>query len=172
MAESKNIPRLFNLKEERFLTKRIFLRMSENMHYEIFKFMNSIDLLQIRGTKLGGYQLISNNLLRSRITNYFAHLKPILSNHENVEVSNKEIGLVFEQLGKNKLDFGGLEIWKKWVENLIELIKLNPLIIELNLGMDCYVFIENNELSQRSMKKVTQHLFLTPILIKLNLSNL
>ena len=62
---------LNNLQNTKFLTKRIFQRMSENMHYEIFKFINSEELLEVRAINLGGYQLTSNPILRSRIKNYF-----------------------------------------------------------------------------------------------------
>ena len=58
------------LKKDIHLSKRVFQRISENMHYEIFKNLDCIDLLSLRGTSLGGYMLTSNNLLRTRIQNY------------------------------------------------------------------------------------------------------
>ena len=67
--------RLSKLIADKFLSSRIFKRISENMHYEIFKYLNALNLVNIRGTNLGGYQLTSNNILRSRIKNYFPHLK-------------------------------------------------------------------------------------------------
>ena len=58
------------LPDTRFLTNRIFGRLCENLHYEIFKCLNYVELLEIRCLKLGGYELTSNITLRSRIKNY------------------------------------------------------------------------------------------------------
>ena len=63
--------RLNQLKVEKFLTMKTFKELSENMHYETFKYLNCKDLLGIRSTNLGGYQLTSNILLRSRIKTIF-----------------------------------------------------------------------------------------------------
>ena len=61
--------RLEELINNKFLTNRIFKRISENMHYEIFKYIDSETLLKTRELNLGGYQLISNPILRPRIKN-------------------------------------------------------------------------------------------------------
>ena len=37
------------LEQTKFLTKRIFPRISENMHFEIFKNVSGIDLIEMRG---------------------------------------------------------------------------------------------------------------------------
>ena len=66
---------LNQLKYTKFLTQRIFSRVSENMHYEIFKYMDCYELLQVRAITLGGFQLTSNKLLRSRIKNYFPFME-------------------------------------------------------------------------------------------------
>ena len=87
--------RLAKLKESKFLTKRVFQRISENMSYEIFKYINSQDLLEIRVLNLGGYQLISNPYLRSRIKNYLKD-KPYTSFTDFVN-NNERINLLFEQ---------------------------------------------------------------------------
>ena len=69
--DREEYPKLLNLQRETFLTNRIFQRISENMHYIIFKYMAAKELLEIKLTNIGGYQLTSNQLLRSRIRNYF-----------------------------------------------------------------------------------------------------
>ena len=123
------IDRLVYHKEERFLINRIFGRISENMHYEIFKYLDSRDLLEVRITKLGGFQLTSNKLLRSRITNYL-DIKPIL--HLNAERAENihNLRVFFEQIGQNKIVFE-----EKFTHNtkLIKLMKFSKLIIYSNL---------------------------------------
>ena len=59
---------------KKYLTERVFGRISENMHYEVFKYLEAVDLLQIRSLNLGGFLLTSNPYLRPRIKNYFAHI--------------------------------------------------------------------------------------------------
>ena len=98
------IDRLVYHKEERFLTNRIFGRISENMHYEIFKYLDSRDLLEVRITKLGGFQLTSNKLLRSRITNYL-DIKPILHLNADHAENIRNLRVFFEQIGQNKIVF-------------------------------------------------------------------
>ena len=91
--------RLAILQKSQFLTKRIMERISENMHYETFKYLNSVDLVEIRGMKLGGYQLVSNKLLRSRIYNYFTWLTLDLDDYEswNLDTRARRTSLVLEQ---------------------------------------------------------------------------
>ena len=67
--------RLDALKEIKFLSTRIFQTLSENIHYEMFKYLDYRDLLEVRRTKLGGFQLTSNKILRARIKNYLPELK-------------------------------------------------------------------------------------------------
>ena len=45
--------RLDALKEIKFLSTRIFQTLSENIHYEMFKYLDYRDLLEVRRTKLG-----------------------------------------------------------------------------------------------------------------------
>ena len=98
--------RLDELRETKFLTHRVFMRISENMSYEIFKFVDSIDLLQIRCISLGGYQLISNPILRARIKNYLKD-KPIAYVNDLLIHINKTM-LLFEQKGERVLSFRSL----------------------------------------------------------------
>ena len=129
--------RLYELKDQKFLTKRIFLRVSENMHYEIFKYLNSKELLEIRGTKLGGYQLISNNILRSRIQNYYIR-DPDLQFCDLYKIQSypRKIGVMLEQMGeKNKLNLKNMNI-HKYVEctTLMNILRYLPDLNILNIG--------------------------------------
>ena len=130
--------RLKELKEHKFLTKRIFQKISENMHYEIFKNMNSTDLIHIRGISLGGYQLTSNPLLRNRIKNYFKFIEPdILEINEELLDKYKQaerILLIFEQTGKNELKFQGIKIKDNGLIQLTRVFEIIPQIKELNLS--------------------------------------
>ena len=90
-------PRLSQLKREKFLTKRIFQKISENMHYEIFKFENSRDLIRVRAISLGGFQLTTNKLLRSRIGNYLEKLQFNMNECIHPDI---EIDLIFELAAK------------------------------------------------------------------------
>ena len=86
--------------------------MSENMHYEIFKYVSSTDLLQIKLTTLGGYQLTSNRLLRSRIKNYTKPriIKFIFPRNIHSEDTSYKLQILFErtELDKLALRFGKL----------------------------------------------------------------
>ena len=129
--------KLKELKEQQFLTKRIFERISENMHYEIFKNLDCKDLLTIRLINQGGYQLTSNTILRSRIKNYFPKLKLFSFSKSTMNFIN----LLFEQSGeKRKLYFSNLKD-----QEIGELIKAIPhinKIEKLNLGNHIlYIYI-------------------------------
>ena len=116
--------------------------MSENMHYEIFKYLDSKDLLEIRATKLGGYQLTSNKLLRSRIQNYFPKLRPLI-NHSNKLKQNKEfLELVLQQTGGNILSFDGLKMGVGVINLWMPILKLIPQLKGINLGsLNLYIYI-------------------------------
>ena len=105
------------------------------MHYEIFKYLNNVDLLAVRGTKLGGYQLTSNSLLRSRIQNYFYYLSPNLELRDSsgIFTNLNRIELIFGQTGNEKLDFGGMKIGAEGFIQLAKTLKLVHRIQELNL---------------------------------------
>ena len=142
--------RLSELKEGKFLNQRIFPRISENMHYEIFQYLGPKALLQIRAMSTGGYQLTSNQLLRSRIKNYFPKLKFNLNQklgklsilfhpktgiiyssiiEENIEINinklrKRQILLIFGQIGKEFLDLTGMNLGKTGNKQLIQIIRL------------------------------------------------
>ena len=127
--------RLKNLKREKFLSKRFFIKISENMHYEIFKYMTQKDLLNIRACKLGGYQLTSNELLRSRIKNYFRYFRPDLDLGEdsNVDLNIKRISLINEQ-GKKKLNFEGLGINALGMNQFVKVLPYVSDLLEIRFG--------------------------------------
>ena len=145
------LERLNALREEKYLTKRIFARISENMHYELFKYLNSMDLLEIRILKLGGYQLISNPILRSRITNYLHKLQVnIIPN--NIQENVKRIKLIFQLMGKNKLIFRekslNLEMGEKdWVLNCFQIFQYIPELSAVKLS-NLHYFIDKHREKQ------------------------
>ena len=100
-------PTFDELKEAKYLNHRIFGRITENLSYEIFKYMNSKELLEIRATNLGGYQLTSNTTLRSRIKNYLK-VAPFNS-MTNSLIESAKFDLVFEQTGRKILFFSCME---------------------------------------------------------------
>ena len=130
--------KLEKLKESNFLTKKIFKRISENMHYEVFKFLYWRDLLQIRATTLGGYQLTSNKLLRSRIKNYHPPMRIKLVRL----FDSQKINAMFEQTGNEILNFSYVYIREKEKISMFKVfLKEIPEIKGLNLGKDIYIYI-------------------------------
>ena len=95
--------RLEELSESKYLSRRIFQRVSENMHYEIFKFLTPIQLLDVALLNSGGFQLISNRILRARIKIYFTILKPIIPEHSTEEKNIYRIKQIFSHNGKFSL---------------------------------------------------------------------
>ena len=134
--------RLNVLKEEKFLTQRVLTRISENMHYEVFKFLNCKELLELRATNLGGFQLTSNKILRSRIGNYFLKIQPNLieennTYYPNYDLCHKRVELVFEQTGRKLLNFDEIQSSNKELittKILIYIMKLHPDLEGINLG--------------------------------------
>ena len=137
-----NRTRLDLLQQEKFLTKRIFENISENMHYEIFKYLTSNDLLEVRFTKLGGYQLITNKTLRPRIKNYFENIKYVIDeNMEQFELNeeNKKINLIFEQTGKEILE---IYINNQDIHYLSQIFEANPHIKGITSSkISLYIYI-------------------------------
>ena len=181
-----NNPRLEDLKAQKFLNPRIFKRISENMHYETFKYLPSRDLLEIRSTNLGGYQLTSNKTLRPRIGNYLTKIRAMLRCiYTKYGEDDSQIKLLFEQTGAEILDFGGMRIGDKGVRNLAPLFKRNIGIREISLGQFCiYIYIciyiyniyyiyylVNNEISNRGIISLANHLKFINNLKTLDLCN-
>ena len=115
--------RLNELKESKFLTNRIFIRISENMHYEIFKHLNNLDLLQIRALSQGGLQLTSNTHLRSRIKNYFPGIRINLNMQNNLRDNLRYIKNIFEQTGIMNLDLREIPMKGERIIDLGKIIK-------------------------------------------------
>ena len=126
---NKSQSRLEQLKHTMFLSHRIFPKISENMSYEIFKYVNSQDLLQIRASSLGGFQLISNTTLRARIKNY---LKDKIIFLTDLFANKGKISLLFEQKREKVLSFTLLNA--KDAKELAQNIECFPNLQALNLG--------------------------------------
>ena len=158
---TNNFPRLSLLKEDRFLTHRILVRISENMHYEIFKYLNFQDLLEIRGLGLGGFQLTNNNILNSRIGRSIVELHPSLSlNPYDIKDNQNIFEFIFELTENQRLalnfsiyiyiyiaysnmhwllildNFGG-----SVVTALVDNIQLLSNLYKLDLGKYSYIYI-------------------------------
>ena len=155
--------RLKHLKHTKFLTQRIFPRISENMSYEIFKYVNSQDLLQIRASTLGGFQLVSNASLRSRINNY---LQDKVISLTDLFANKKKINFLFEQKEESVLSFSLLraEGAKKLAQNMNFIPNLQSL--NLSIIFCGFIIIENNYIGQEGVFAILE------ILTKYDLQNL
>ena len=129
--------RLNRLKLTKYQTQRIFERITENMSYEIFKYMNGENLLEIRATNLGGFQLTSNILLRSRIQNYL-QISPFTS-VDNSLFRTRKYNLIFEQTGERKLGFKSIQ--DEGVIKLAENLKYIPYLHALDLSTIYYIHL-------------------------------
>ena len=133
--------RIKSLKSSKYLNIRIFKRLSENMHYEVLKYISAKELIQIRGCTLGGFQLTSNSLLRSRITNYFPYLSPELildckKSKEKIcaEENIRGLELIFQHTGKGAINYLGREIGGRRLSQLAKTFSsLGTQITAINL---------------------------------------
>ena len=130
--------RLEYLRNNELLLHKTFSRISLTMHYDIFRFLNSPELLDIRNLNLGGYQLISNNNHRSKILNYFTKIIPqineTMSGLVDTEKENRKINLLFTQTGNNLIDLSRKIIKENGRRNLMKLLQFNPQITGLKLS--------------------------------------
>ena len=133
--------RFSDLKESKYLGKRIFSKLSENMHYEVFKFLSSDDLLSIRALKLGGYQLISNSLLRARIKNYLL-IRPrsYISKMESEKLA-QNIALIVEQTGEKNLNYNYFNIGNEAIVSMANILHKVSLITEMHLSNNIYIYM-------------------------------
>ena len=129
--------RLNKLRLGKFLSHRIIRRLSENMHYEVFKYLPPKDLLEIRIMNLGGYELISNKILRPRIGNYFHQIQPIINTKElaNIMSFDHNLKFIFQQLGREILDLDLRNLGESGAALLLPILKLNPELKEIKLGI-------------------------------------
>ena len=137
--EKKWNERLHELKEYRYLTRKIF-RVSENMHYEIFRYLNCVDLLEVKSACLGGYQLTSNTLLRDRIKNYFCQFRFNPKESSNVEGNLRKLQIAIEQTGKAFLQFDNMRIGQETLLILSHVIKRIPKIEGIDLSIYIYYY--------------------------------
>ena len=127
--------RLDEIRESKYLDNRIFIRISENMSYEIFKYMSSTDLLEIRASKLGGYQLTSNMTLRARIKNYMkVHITPLAKILLNVNINKR----IFQQIGEIATPPFFNFIKGTETQILTQNFKFIPFLHTLNLGKEIF----------------------------------
>ena len=132
-------PRLNTLKQQKYQTHRIFQRISENMHYEIFKYVDSITLLQIRTLGLGGYQLTSNPILRPRIK-INKPWKIYIQNSGDLTFANygvdvRRLKFMMLQTGNSSLSFRDLRLLDDDIYYICKVLVRIPHILELNLGI-------------------------------------
>ena len=126
--------------KEKFLNKRLFPKLSENMHYELLKYVNSFGLLEIRLCNLGGFQITSNTVLRSRIKNYFPKIIP---KKAGINLTKIRFFLaMFEQTGENSLSFDNLKLGNNGALKLGKFLHYMPSITKLNLSkLYTYIYI-------------------------------
>ena len=168
--------RLEQLKEQNYLTNRIFGKVSENMHYEIFKYLHPEELLEIRSMNMGGYQLTSNSILRPRIKNYF-----VREWTAQRELSKQNIELIFQQartssilLDKRKL--GNIELFR--FSNILEVLsgRMQRIVFSILIYSYIYIYIlyklAQNEIGPTLILKLTNALKFTPELLTLSIGNI
>ena len=164
-------PRLELLKNEKFLYKRLFMRLSENMHYEVLKYLNSEELIGLRGCNLGGFQLSSNQILRKRIGNYLGNIKPFIFHLESQQVAQFIIAL-FEQVNSWKLiSFEEMNIESIQLIYLSRAFKFLPGIAILKLrNIYIYIYIiERNLIGDEGIYELSENLKSIPNLEELYL---
>ena len=106
------------------------------MHYEIFKYLNWKDLLQIRELKLGGYQLTANKLLRSRIKNHLTRITPTIAYTAHNDCRNFWwLKLIIEQSERNYISLHGIYISNQ-KEFLDEVFRMISDVRNLSLSMN------------------------------------
>ena len=136
--------RLTTLKNQRFLTAKFFAKLSENMHCEIFKNLNSKELLQIRATKLGGFQLTSNPNIRYKIGNNFKYIFPEFS-FENTGRDVRLLQHLFEQTGEYKLPLGLMILRDEGITQISGVLKYITMVRHIDLSkyyIDIYLRLE------------------------------
>ena len=135
------LKRLGLLEKERFLTKRLFEKVSENMHYEIFKFLNPKEILEARAIKLGGYQLASNSNLRPRIKNFLDNFNVTFSPISTHTDIIRRFKLLFSQTNRKSLGFSS-KLQNEGIIKLSEIMEAIPELEEIHLSkINIYIFI-------------------------------
>ena len=132
MKSENNCNRLNDLMEMKYLSLRIFRNLCENLHYEILRYLNCKELLEMRGVNLGGFQIASNKRLRSRITNYLSRVKTPMQEYTRNNIHLIEV--LFEQTGENRLVVERMKIGIPRMRNLINIFKLAKEINEIDLS--------------------------------------
>ena len=63
----KKSDRLKMIKEDKYLSYKLFSILSENLHFEIYQFLYFNEIIKFRLINLGGFVLASNQHIRSRL---------------------------------------------------------------------------------------------------------
>ena len=126
---------LSELQESKFQTRKLFWKISENMHYEILKYLNSTELIVIRGASLGGYQIVSNPILRARIKNYYSRNKAIRFRElVKVKECEKKMQIMLLQTGKLELNLEKMQISDQDCTELAKILEYIPQLKGINLS--------------------------------------
>ena len=64
------LERLTKMKNDQYLSTKIWPMLGENMHYEIIKYLNWKSIYILRAINLAGFQLCTSKVMRRRIGNY------------------------------------------------------------------------------------------------------
>ena len=123
---------LGELSRSNILNHVFFKRVSIDLHFKILTYLDSKDLLEIRATKLGGYQITSNCRLRGKIGNYFSLIQPKLTSKLRANV--RKIKLIFEQTGRKALNFSSIQLSNDRIKILVNALKLNTELEEIIFG--------------------------------------
>ena len=129
---------LRKIKEQNFMIFTLFQRIPEYLQFEIFKYLDKYELLEIRAVNLGGYELASKPSLRSKIMNYFPKIRWIFSTEYADNICAQQINLIFEQIGKKELDLEGRSIENKDLFKISTMFILIPQTVELNISKFFY----------------------------------
>ena len=133
MIERTNLQ---NLGENKYLTNKIFKNLSENCHYEVFKFLDEYELLELRMLNTGGFQLSSNQHIRGkRVQNYFEKFSLMFSEEINLLKYINYIEMMFVQIGGRYLGISEIYECESGIIQIVEIFKLFNNIHELNLGV-------------------------------------
>ena len=134
--------RLSLLKQAQSLITLVFPNISENLHYEIFRYSSNDDLLEIRALNIGGFMISSNGFIRKFIGNYYGKVKPILAlENENITLNIRKMEHILEQTGNTNLYLENMSLGYTECKKCTQIIKMIPQIEGLFLGNQSFIYI-------------------------------
>ena len=113
--------RLEGLIGKKYLTERLFSKISENMHFEILKYLDWKDLLVLREVKSGGFQIISNRKLRKPIGNFMNIILSPNLEYKRLAIETRRISLLFVQINMRILKFDDFNVNRDQLDYLCQL---------------------------------------------------